>query len=127
MKEARIGEDTDSTTFNLPEFADTDKYPDEIADDIATHFAAISQQFEPININKLSNEVRNVITQYNKKDVPDITEDTVTKLISITSNTKKGTKDDIPPILIKALLPVTNGIITKLFDRIAVTGTWPER
>ena len=53
MMGARIGEDTDSMTFHLPAFTDTDKNPDEIADDIATHFAAISQQFEPINLNKL--------------------------------------------------------------------------
>ena len=34
---ARIGKDTDNSSFNLPQFKDTDKTPDQIADEIAMH------------------------------------------------------------------------------------------
>ena len=122
---ARIGEDVDSTNLNLPQFEG--KEPNQIADDMAAHFASILQQFEPVDVNRLPREIRNEISDFKIEEMPTITEERVANLILKTSNTKRGTKGDIPPALIKASLPATNGVITNLFNKIAVTGKWPER
>ena len=65
----RIGEDTDSTNFNLPQFQESNMTPYEIANQIANHFASIYQEFKPVELGKLPPDVRDSIVNRKLEEI----------------------------------------------------------
>ena len=124
---ARPGEDTDSTTFQLPEFTDTNMSADQIADVIADHFASISSEFQPVSLARLPQDVRQEIENYTIDQVPVIEEDMVSDIINSVKKSRRPTSGDIPPFLFKQALQIIKKPITQLFNKVATTGKWPHR
>ena len=89
---ARPGEDTDASSFTIPGLNDCGKSPDAVADEIAEYFSAISNEFEPVNLQDLPDTVRYDIVNYLKESVPVITVETVEKLLRDTKPSNRGTK-----------------------------------
>ena len=116
---ARPGEDVDALNFTLPQFNDTDKSKNEIADEVADYFAKISQGFTPVDVQKLPAEVRNEILSYEIHEVPNIDEAVVSELLQKVVRTRKPTSGDIPPILFKVTVNTVTKPITHLFNTVA--------
>ena len=51
-----------------------DMTPKEISNDIAKHFEAISQEYEPLQLEQLDIEIQTLMTEINECDIPILTE-----------------------------------------------------
>ena len=58
---ARPGELSDTSTFTLPDHAKLNLSPKQSADRIAEHFAQVSQEFEPLSLDRLPLRVQNLL------------------------------------------------------------------
>merc|ERR1712030_297789 len=100
MMGARPGEDLDSTAFTLLEFQG--KEDGAIAEEIGSFFAKISQEFNPVNIGRLPEEVRLAIEQSTEDEVLEILPEEVGDIISKVKINRGNTPGDIPPALYRA-------------------------
>ena len=58
---ARPGEDVDGNDIQLSELMDRDLTAEQKANEIGNYFASISQEFQPVNIDRLPKEVKETI------------------------------------------------------------------
>ena len=86
---ARPGEDIDGAEFQLPEFSGRDLTADQVADEIGNYFAAISQEFRPMELDRLPAEIRDETSTAREDQVPDITPGEVEQVI-LAVNVHKG-------------------------------------
>ena len=98
---ARPGENPEDGSFELPQHVKDGLSATQSADRLADVFAAISQEFPPLEISKLPEQVQNKIKQANKADVPYISRQMVMEKIKQANNTKGGLAGDLPVKLAK--------------------------
>ena len=124
---ARPGDDTDSSTFSIPEIRDKELTDDKAANYIGDYFAKILQEHAPLDLAKLPLRVRDAIESFNKAEIPLITPELVTEVFATVVRSKGAVEGDIPTRLYLDNIDILAPSIAHLFGRVAETGVWPAR
>ena len=116
---AQPGDCIDSNTFTLP----AHEIENLTAERIASHFASISQEFPPLDINSLPPHVQEKL---NTDSVPPHISDydVYCKMVSA-KKPKAGVPGDIPRELVKEFAPELSAPAGRIIRNIVQSGEWP--
>ena len=118
---AQPGDCLDSNSFTLPSHENLSEQ--ESAEKIANHFAAISQEFPPLNIASLPNHVQ---TKLLDNDPPPLVSEYDTHCkIRTSKKPKSGVPNDLPRKLTQEFSPELALPISRIINNIITTCEWP--
>ena len=119
------GDCIDNNTFTLPGHESENLTEEESAERIAVHFAAISQEFPPLDSSSLPPHVQE---QLNKDNTPPtISEyDTYCKIVAA-KKPKSNVPGDIPRDLVSEFSPELSTPVSKIINSILQSGQWPTQ
>ena len=124
---ARIGEKP-YQSFTLPSHATLNLSAQQSAEKIAQHFSAISQQYQPIEPNRLPERVRNKIFHPNvESEAPILEEYQIYEILKKRKLKNSKVPGDIPTKLKKEFLPELCGPVATIFNLISQTGLYPRQ
>ena len=113
----------DEGSFTLLSHLEENMTDEESIEKIAQHFAQISQEFPPLNINLLTDEVRLKPQETNKdQDIPDIQEYKVYEKIRESKKPKSSVPGDLPRRLVKEFGPELATPATLIYRNIVRKG-----
>ena len=116
---------TDSSTFTFPTHESENLSEEQSAECIAQHFAEISQQFPPLDINLLPARVK---TKLKTKSSPPVVEDyEVYHKIKSAKKPRSGVPGDLPSALTKEFAPELAKPACRIINSIVRTGQWPSQ
>ena len=117
------GDCIDANTFILPSHESLTE--EESAEQIACHFAAISQEFPPLCVTSLPSHVQ---TKLQCSDPPpEISEyDTYCK-IRAAKKPKSGVPNDLPKVITQEFSPELSRPVCRIIRNIVKTGVWPQQ
>ena len=122
---AQPGDCIDANTFTLPSHESQNITEEESAEQIASHFASISQEFPPLNVNSLPNHVQ---TKLQCKDAPPVISDYETyRKIRAAKKPQSGVPNDLPKVITQEFSPELAQPICRIINNIAKTGDWPHQ
>ena len=122
---AQPGDCIDSNTFNLPTHEMEGLTDEQSAERIASHFAAISQEFPPLDIDSLPVRVQQ---QLNTDIVPpQISDHDVYRKMLSAKKPKSGVPGDIPRELVKEFAPELSTPVSRIITNIIQSGEWPNQ
>ena len=125
---ARPGETNDRTSFNLPSHVENGLSAQQSANKIAAHFAAVSQEYSPIDVSRLPPAVQVKLSeQVSLSEVPRVSEYQVWEVLSKIRAPKSWVPGEIPGRLIKEFSPELAFPISIIFNDIIETGQWPNQ
>jgi hypothetical protein len=120
---AQPGDCTDSHTFTLPNHANLSDQ--ESADLIAEHFASISREFLPLDVDLLPERVKSRLCE--ESVAPLITEfECYRKLIAAKKPTS-GVPGDLPSVIVKEFTVKLASPVSTLLNNIVQSACWPEQ
>ena len=110
---------TDNYTFTLPSHSAANLTNQESAESIANYFAAISQEFSPLDTKNLPDRVQSKLQS--KQSAPIITTQDTLKNIKRTHKPRSGVPGDLPPKILKDFseelsVPLSD-ILNKIFQQ----------
>ena len=122
---AQPGDCSEGSSFNLPSHESENLTDEQSAERIAQHFADISQQFPPLNINLLPERVK---TKLKSESTPPIIEDyEVYEKIKSAKKPHSGVPGDLPRLITKEFAPELAKPIGKIINKIVSTAEWPSQ
>ena len=125
---AQPGDCNDEGTFTLLNHLDADLTTEQCAEEIAKHFAKISQEYPPLNVSSLPPHVQNKLSQpTNPSDIPQLTIEAVLEKIMKSKKPKSAVPGDLPKILIQECSPDLSIPVSKIFQNILTTCQWPKQ
>ena len=117
-----------SPKFMLPEHAENDLSAVQIAEELAIHFSAISQQFEPLKIENLPPYVKAILqTAETDQTKPRLEEWQVYHRLCSAKKPNSSVPGDLPVKLLKEFLPEVVKPITLIYNRITNSGMYPRQ
>ena len=121
------GDCFDEGSFQLSHHVESNLSLAQSAEKIAEHFAAISQQYQPMDVTKLPKYVRDIMedTIY-PFELPTLSDAEVWVKIENAKKPKVGVPGDLPKKLIKEFAPELAIPITKIFQTIIKQQKWPS-
>ena len=122
---ARPGDCPEAGSFSLPGHEGLTAA--DSADRLAAHFASISQEFAPLELEDLPEPVKMKIKQRKASEIPYISRQKVEAKIKEAKNTKGGVPGDLPVRLAKEFGPELAVPAAQLFRTVAKSGVWPQR
>ena len=123
---AQPGDDLDYSSFTLIEHLEKNLTKKESVELIAEHFAKISQEYPPLDIQKLSETVHKKFAERENDNPPYISCYQVQKMLSKVKKSKSGIPDDLPGALIKEFGQELSKPLSTIYNNINKTGKWPK-
>ena len=121
------GDMLDDGTFTLINHLEENLTNEESVKQIAYHFARISQEFPPINVDNLLQSVQiKIRSELDKMNVPVVDEMQVYQQIKKTKKPKTGVPGDLPKSLIQEFAPELATPLSKVYNSVFRTGKWPS-
>ena len=125
---ARPGDICDESSFVLSSHASLNLNAQEAADKIASHFAAVSMEYEPLNINSLPQHVKDqLIGIHSSSTCPRISEVEIWNVLNESKGGKSCIPGDLPPKIVKEFSAELAFPLSVLFNNIIQTGEWPQQ
>ena len=122
---AQPGDCVDANTFTLPDHESENLSEEQSAERIAVHFAAISQEFPPLDIARLPARVQ---TKLECQDSPPVvTESEVYSKIKSAKKPRSGVPCDLPKPIVEEFSPELTTPACRIINSIAKTGEWPDQ
>ena len=91
------------------------------------NFARISQEFPPLSLQLLPENVQSKITEpFNLEDVPGIPDHVVYEKIKRSKKTRSSVQGDLPRRIVKEFAPELAAPAGKIFRNIVQIGDWPK-
>ena len=122
---ARPGDCTDSQTFTLPTHQTEGLTDKQSAERIADYFAAISYEFEPLDVKKLPNRVR--LRLRTKSAPPIISEYDCYKKIVAAKKPQSTVPGDLPSEILKEFPVELAKPLSNLLTKIVQSAEWPQQ
>ena len=119
------GDCSDSQNFSLPEHQQLNLTDQQCAEKIAAHFAAISQEYSPLNINLLPERVRTRLAD--NTNPPIITEYECYLKLRKAKKPRSVIPGDLPSPIIKEFIVELAKPYSDLFNTILQTASWPQQ
>ena len=120
---AQPGDCADDQTFTLP--GHENLTPQQSAEMIAEHFAAISQEYSPLNINLLPVRVRKRLAD--NTNPPIISEFECYQKLRKAKKPKSVIPGDLPSRLVKEFIVELSKPYSDLFNNILQSASWPQQ
>ena len=122
---AQPGDCLDSNTFTLPGHENENLTEQESAERIATHFAQISNEFPPLDVNCLPSRVQ---TKLADAECPPVISDyEAYRKIREAKKPKSGIPNDLPKLITQEFGPELARPIGRIINNIAKSGEWPNQ
>ena len=123
---AKPGDSENNSGFTLPNHLEENFSVEESAEQIAQHFAAISQEFPPLMKSNLPEHVQEEInTEY--EDIPILSEYEVYEQIKAAKKPKSQVPGDLPRRLVQEFAPELAFPATQIYNSITQTSEWPAQ
>ena len=123
---ARPGEPS-RNTFSLPAHSESNLSASQSAEKIADHFAAISQEYEPICINKFPPHLKQALSSPDLSVVPRLHEYEVYKKISKAKKPNSSVRGDLPKKVIQEFCCELSTPVTIIYNSILSTLEYPRQ
>ena len=120
---AKPGEGTDGGTFSLPVHENLSD--EQSAERIAEHFAAISQEFPPLNPQQLPQRVKVKLQSHTLP--PTVSEFDVFQKMKAAKKPRSGVPNDLPKLLTQEFLPELATPVSRIINSMLVSGEWPSQ
>ena len=126
---AQPGDILDDGEFFLLNHLENNLTNQEAVENIARHFAKVSQEFKPIDTEALAPEIQDKLDVNSEEfgQIPQINELEVFNQIRKANKPKSGVPGDLPRALVKEFSPELAGPLTKIYKNIIQTGEWPSQ
>ena len=122
---AQPGDCIDSNTFTLPGHESENLTEQESAERIAEHFAQISNEFPPLDINCLPSRVQ---TKLADAECPPVISDyEAYRKIREAKKPKSGIPNDLPKLITQEFGPELAKPVGRIINNIAKSGEWPNQ
>ena len=121
---AQPGDSVDSNIFTLPTHESLGLTPEQSAERIADYFAKISQEFQPLDLEKLPTRVQGKLAI--ESIPPDIEEYEVYRAITHAKKPKSNIPGDLPRQVIIEFAPELSTPLQSIITNIFKSGEWPE-
>ena len=122
---AQPGDCVDGNSFTLPNHENENLSDEEAAESIADHFASISQEYPPLEINNLPGRVQ---TKLKCEDSPPLISDyEAYRKIRAAKKPRSGVPNDLPKKVTQEFSPELANPIGKIINKIARTDEWPKQ
>jgi hypothetical protein len=110
-------------TFTLPQHETENLSEEESAERIASHFAQISNEFPPLDVNCLPMRVQ---TKLKDRECPPVISDyDVYCKIRAAKKPKSGVPNDLPKIINQEFSPELSKPVSRIINNIVQSGQWP--
>ena len=116
--------ESESHSFNLPEHDNLNYSDQQSVEAIADHFASISQDYQPLKVEKLPERVKSKLLSGDSPPV--FSEYEVWCQIVSAKKPKSGVANDLPRQIVMEFSPELASPLQKLVNSIFQTGEWPE-
>ena len=97
----------------------------ERAEIIAYHFAGISQEYLPLDLDKLPERVKTNLSTHSKS--PEITEYECYQKMKTAKKPMSGVPGDLPSQIVKEFIVELGGPSSKLLNNIVQSASWPDQ
>ena len=121
---AQPGDCADGGTFSLPAHESESLSSEESAERIAEHFAAISQEFPPLNITLLPARVQNKLQS--GENPPIISDYDAYCKIRAAKKPKSGVPNDLPKTITQEFSPELSTPVSRIINSMFQSGEWPS-
>ena len=122
---AQPGDCQDGLSFSLPNHQQLNLDDQQCVEHIAEHFAEISGQFAPLNLNLLPDRVRKVLDD--DSTPPIISEYDCYLKMKATKKPKSVIPGDLPSDIVKEFTEELANPVSKLCNNILQSATWPKQ
>ena len=119
--------DVTSNTFTLPSHSDANLSAEQSAEIIADHFAAISQQYEPISLENFPPVMKNYLNNPDVSDVPVLEEYQVYKRICKAKKPTSTVPGDLPKRIVQEFSCELAAPVTVIYKAILKTFQYPRQ
>ena len=124
---AQPGEHNDDNNFTLTSHQGQNLTAEQSIEQIAQHFANISQEFTPLNFNLLPPDVQGKINLPTSEfNVPEIQDHDVFQKIKKAKKPKSSVPGDLPRKIVQEFGPELASPAGMIFRNITKTGHWPK-
>ena len=125
---AQPGDCLEDNSFTLLNHLEADLSQEHSIEKIAQHFASISQEYPPLNLTTLPEEVKvKLNSPVIQEDLPVITDADVYSTIRHSKKPRSSVPGDFPRRIIKEFAPELAAPAAKVFRNITRTGRWPKQ
>ena len=122
---AQPGDCIDSNTFSLPNHEKENLSEEQSAERIAQHFAEVSQQFLPLDVKTLPQNIQDKLR--NCDSPPVVSENDVYCNIRAANKPRSGIPNDLPKVILQEFAPELALPVSLIVNSIASTGEWPTQ
>ena len=119
--------DVSANTFTLPSHIENNLSARESAELIADHFAAISQDYDPIKLDNFSPIIREALSQPDLSVVPTLEEYQVYEKICKAKKPNSTVKGDLPKKLVQEFSCELSGPVTVIYKSILKSFQYPRQ
>ena len=124
---AQPGDLSDEGNFTLISHMEANLTTEQSIEKIAQHFSNISQEFPPLTLQSLPDDVISKIHQpVELQDLPVISDHTVYEKIKRSKKPRSSVPGDLPRRVVQEFAPELAAPASKIFRNITQTGHWPE-
>ena len=124
---AQPGDQSDEGNFTLISHMEANLTNEQSIERIADHFSNISQEFPPLTVQSLPDDVKSKINQpVNPQDLPVISDHIVYEKIKQSKKPRSSVPGDLPRRLVQEFAPELAAPAGKIFRNITKTGHWPK-
>ena len=123
---AQPGDCTDEGTFTLVSHQDQNLSSEEAMKKIIQHFSSISQEFDPLSTDLLSDDVRAKLAQISETEIPELAEHEVWQKNKNSKKSKSVLPGDVPKRILTEFSPEFSSPMCKIFNKISKSGHWPK-
>ena len=122
---ARPGDCTDNGTFSLPNHQNENLTDQECAEKIAEHFASISGEYAPADVEKLPERVKSRLRTKSKPPV--VTEYDCYMKMKAAKKPTSGVPGELPSAIVKEFTAELANPVSKLINNVVQSASWPEQ
>ena len=128
LRKLEFKHEEENKAFTLPEHSEKGLTADQIAEDLAVYFSAISQEYEPVTYEKLRQSVQKKLEcAADDKSKPVLEQWEVYRKIKVAKKPNSIIPGDLPVKLVKEFVPELVKPITLIYNQITETGVYPRQ
>ena len=118
----------EKSRFKLPKYSEKNLSPKQIAENLADYFCSISQEFDPICVEKFSPTIKQKLIESKSDLTKPVLEDWyVYNQLKKAKKPKSTIPGDLPVKIVKEFTPELAEPVAKIFNSITQTGEYPRQ
>ena len=125
---AQPGDCSDEGTFQLQSHMEDNLTEDDSVEKISVHFSQIRQEFPPLNVDLLPDDVKAKLkSPSNQNEMPQLSDYQVYEQLRKSKKPRSNVPGDLPRRLVKEFAPEIAAPAGRIFRNIMNTGHWPKQ